>query len=823
MNHLSSALISCILLLLCSYYSFAQKETVALKLDSLITIDGKLDESTWTNAEVCNSFIQSSPNVGSLSNFQTEIRIAYNNNAVYFGITCFAPKEDISHVLSQRDELNSTIDYVAILLDTYNDDQNGFVFAVSSRGVQYDGKVFTGDWYAELNLAWHSATKITDSSWTAEIKIPYSALRFPNLKEQTWGINFIRYVASKRETSSWNPMRPDFNNDMAQCGTLTGISSIEPPLRLSFSPYVSGYIEHSPDYLNPAKSWSYSVNGGMDLKYGINEAFTIDMTLVPDFGQVQFDNQVLNLSPFEVRFNDYRPFFTEGTELFNKADLFYSRRIGGFPINYSAPYQSLDSNELVVENPSIPQLLNALKFSGRTKKGLGIGIFNAISGESHAIIQDTVTGENRKILTNPLTNYNVAVFDKSLKNNSYLNFTNTNVTRSGSSYDANVSSLFGKLNSKTNKYYAFGKAVVSQLYFSDSTSLGHNLQAEIGKQTGQFTYNLGYSEMSDTYNPNDLGYLSNNNIRQISSNFRYNIYKPFWRLNRLWSGVNLTYKRLFAPNSFVALNTSGNIGVTDKRFHTYGFDFEFRPTRHVDFFEPRQHGQYFVRPTYFSGGFWVSTNYQKRLALDASAYYSDIAGSGWNTLYMNFSPRFRINNTMFLVLSVDNQFTNEERGKAIPNQSISTDPNVNIFGKRSGHTTVNTINYTFTLTNRSGISFRLRHYWAAIYYKSFYALNPDGSLSDLAYSGTDNSGKSTYNTNFNAFTIDFVYRWIFAPASELNVVWKNAIFKSDDQTSLTYFQNLNAIFDYGAINSFSLRVVYYLDAANLKRKRIKKG
>lgn len=802
---------------------FSQREVFIHKTDSILNVDGNLNEPVWKNAEICHSFTQSSPNAGAPSKYRTEIKMVYNDHSIYFGISCFAPKDDLSCVLSVRDDLNSTIDYVAILLDTYNDDQNGFVFAVSSRGVQFDGKVFTSDWYSELNLAWNSATRITDSCWIAEIKIPYSALRFPKIDEQNWGVNFIRYVASKRETSAWNPMRPDFDNDMAQCGNLKGLKSINPPLRLSFSPYVSGYIEHSPKYLMAEKPWSYTANGGMDLKYGINEAFTIDMTLVPDFGQVQFDNQVLNLSPFEVRFNDYRPFFTEGTELFNKADLFYSRRIGSFPINYSTPYENLDSNEQVIQNPTIPQLLNAIKFSGRTKKGLGIGVFNAISAESYAVIQDSISSKKRKVLTSPLTNYNVAVFDQNLKNNSYINFTNTNVSRSGHTYDANVSSFMGKLNTNSNKYYVFGKGVVSQLYFTDSLSLGHNIQLELGKQRGQFTYSFGYSEQSDTYDPNDLGFIYNNNIQQATTNLRYNIYTPFWRLNRLWSGVNLNYSRLYSPNSFVAFNTSGNIGVTDKRFHTYGFDFEFRPTKHVDFFEPRIIGQYFIRPIYFSSGFWVSTNYQKKLALDASIYYTDIAGSAWNTLYINLSPRWRINNTMFLTLSVDNQFTNAERGKAIPNQYLASAPSINIFGSRSGHTTVNTINYTFTLTNRSGISFRLRHYWASIHYKSFYQLNANGSLSGLDYAGTDTLGNSLYNTNFNAFTIDFVYRWIFAPASELNIVWKNAIFKSDDKTALNYFQNLNALFDYGAINSVSLRVVYYLDAGNIKRKSTKKG
>ena len=165
----------------------------------------------------------------------------------------------------------------------------------------------------------------------------------------------------------------------------------------------------------------------MDLKYVLNEAFTLDLTLVPDFGQVQFDQQVLNLSPFEVQFNENRQFFTEGTELFNKQSLLYSRRVGGVPINYGGVNEQLDSNETIIENPGQTQLINATKLSGRTKKGTGIGVFNAITKPMEAVIENNETFERRRIETATATNYNVFVLDQNLKHNSTITFTNTNV------------------------------------------------------------------------------------------------------------------------------------------------------------------------------------------------------------------------------------------------------------------------------------------------------------------------------------------------------------------------------------------------------------
>jgi len=149
----------------------------------------------------------------------------------------------------------------------------------------------------------------------------------------------------------------------------------------------------------------------LDVKLGLNQAFTLDATLIPDFGQVQSDNRVLNLTPFEVKFNENRTFFTEGTELFGKGNLVYSRRIGGTPIHLYDAYNELKANEKVLKNPTESKLINASKISGRTKNGLGIGILNAITRPQHAIIQDLENGSIREFETDPLTNYNIFVLD----------------------------------------------------------------------------------------------------------------------------------------------------------------------------------------------------------------------------------------------------------------------------------------------------------------------------------------------------------------------------------------------------------------------------
>jgi hypothetical protein len=795
----------------------AQKSINVTKVQSAITIDGHLDEPEWQEAEIATGFTQITPNTGKPSQKNTTIKVLYDDDALYIGAYCYDDPKEMSKILCQRDRYNTNTDYISIMIDTYNDKLNGFVFSVSTMGVQYDAKIYAGTYNSKLDMIWYSEVQHTDSGWVAEIKIPYSAIRFAKKDEQLWGINFTRNTSAIREEASWNPVRPDLDNIVTQAGLLKGIKNITPPLRLFFLPFVSGYVQHFPSNVPSKSGWGYDLNGGMDIKYGVNEAFTLDMTLVPDFGQVVSDNFVLNLSPFEVRFDENRPFFTEGTELFEKAGLFYSRRVGGRPINGNNAFSSIQANERLIENPSTTTLINASKFSGRNKNGLGIGVFNGISAPQYATIENTVTGEQRSVETAPLANYNVMVFDQNLKNNSSVTLTNTNVMRSGTTYDANVTGLNTTLNTKDNAYVVAGNAAVSQKYFSDSVALGHNFSVWSGKQTGNFIFGSAYSQMSNTYDPNDLGFLFNNNNQSIYSEVGYNIYKPFWKINRLWSKATFTYNRLYSPNVYTGMfyNISG--GVTEKNFHSIGtfVNGSFGPS--YDYFEPRTAGYFFKGPTFVAPGFWVSSNYQRVLALDFGATIgaTDI---DWVDVVYHFSPRLRASDKLFIVYRLDKEYRLNQRGYAIPFMGVSPTTEAIIFGRRDVETTVNTIDLSYTMTNKMGITFRLRHYWSKLDYKEFYELQTDGTLITSDVTGLNPDGSSIYNNNFNAFTIDMVYRWIFSPASELNVVWKNNIFASDDQTDIRYFNNLSSTIVADQLNSFSVRLVYFLDYQVVKKQ-----
>ncbi|MFZ1453135.1 MAG: DUF5916 domain-containing protein, partial [Ferruginibacter sp.] len=499
---------------------FAQVRSIpAIKINSPIKIDGNLEDEAWKMIEPTGDFITISPVYGNISTRNTKVKIAYDNTAIYIGAYMYDNPSNIRKQLTARDVLDrQDVDIFTVGFDTYLDRQNGFVFKVSTANVQADlkvsqsgtangGVVYDNSWDA----VWESKTSIQEDGWVAEIKIPLSAIRFSKKDLQDWGINFARFTRKENENSVWNAINPNISGELNQWGVWTGLNNIVPPTRLSFLPYLSGGFRTSPTAKGSVTEFLRS--GGMDVKYGISESFTIDMTLIPDFAQVQSDNVLLNLSPFEIKFDDYRPFFTEGTELFNKAGLFYSRRIGASPGLASTVLNNYGDNPgyKIVKNPGITRLYNATKFSGRTKGNLGIGVFNAVSAPMHAKITNLVTNTDTSILTEPLTNYNIIVFDQALKNRSSISFTNTNVLRKGNTRNANVSSADLSLFDKKNNYNLSVSGRYSNIWGKHENKNGFTTSAGFGKVSGIVQYRASLTVESDKYDPNDLGFILNNN------------------------------------------------------------------------------------------------------------------------------------------------------------------------------------------------------------------------------------------------------------------------------------------------------------------------
>ena len=798
--------------------SFSQKEIIANKRVTSISLDGKLDEKQWEEAEWHSGFSQMRPFPGKAPSKETQVSMLYDQEAIYFGIKCFDDPDSLSKVLSIRDDFNPNLDVFAIFIDTYQDNQNGFMFALTSRGVQLDAKIFNSEFNDLFNLVWRSKTEINDLGWFAEVKIPYSALRFPKSEIQNWNINFGRQISRFREEVTWMPVNPDLENYLLESGSVKGIKDVSPPLRLALIPFVSSYTSFSRD-LEVFSTY----NGGMDVKYGVNEAFTLDVTLLPDFGQVIFDQQVLNISPFEIRFNENRQFFTEGTELFNKSGLFYSRRIG--VQTPSKVYQSqLNDNEELTEIPTSVPLINASKISGRLNNGLGIGVFNGVTAEQKAIAFNSYDSTNREIVVSPLSNYNVIVLDQNLKNNGFITFTNTNVSRVGEFYDANVSGISTNFNSKNNDYFIETQAVVSNIINSNDNSLGHTWGIEGGKQRGNLTYGVEYYEESETYNPNDLGFLRANNSRVGEIFIGYRNFNPNNnKLNKYFTSASFTSEWLYAPNLFGGNFWNARATMISNSFNAGGIRLSGTLNESNDYFEPRGDiigEEKFIRPVWTSTRAWFSSNYQKKFAIDVGLGYVFVERNDWWEWNYDFEARFRITNQLFLTHYWEQRFQNNSEGYAVDFGTPEISHNGIIFGNRNRINTTQTIGLDYTLTNRIGLTFRLRNYNAVIKYNSFSELLSSGRLSQLEnYNGKDENGQSVYDINYNAFTIDMLFRWVFFPGSEINIVWKNSIFSNNEKVNQNYWNNLSSSLEDGPMNTFSVKLIYWLDAQYLKKKK----
>jgi hypothetical protein len=616
-----------------------------------------------------------------------------------------------------------------------------------------------------------------------------------------------------------------------QWGTLTGLRDLKPPLRLSLTPYVSSYVNHNPLSAEGTKSTTTSFNGGADLKWGINESFTLDATLVPDFGQVQSDNQVLNLSPFEVQFNENRQFFTEGTELFNKGNLFYSRRVGATPVGFHDV--AADTGEFVARNPSETPLLNATKISGRTSKGLGIGVFNALSNDVYATIRHRETGQERAVLTQPFSNYNIVVLDQSLKNNSFLSLINTNVTRAGSTYDANVTGGLFRFANKSNSYAVDGRLVYSS---RRGTSFGTNEDVKdrdgykymvgVGKISGNFTWGYNHGIESDTYNPNDLGILFGNNNITNSLDVAYRKYQPFWKVNNFSVFANVSHTLLYKPTLYQALTFYlGSNTTFTKSFNQIGFDLNVDPVTQ-DFFEPRTFplGEYYVRVPANARMVWfINSDSRKKFAYGLNAgiqHYAldDRLARARRTGYsFGAYPRYRVNDHLSFRYSVDWSLRRNQIGYV--NGGLDADEVLDqpfqgqvMLGRRHVATMSNVVSVAYTFTNRMSFTLRLRQYTSNVRYADFTTLGKDGAEQSAAY-------QRNRDNTYNAFNVDAVYSWWFAPGSQVSVVWKNAgsTYLQAEEATPQFFDNFNNTINTPHNNSVSVKVLYYLDYLALRK------
>ena len=527
-----------------------------------VAVDGRLDEAAWQQAQAASDFRQFEPNEGAPASQRTEVRVLYGPGSLYVGAVLYdTSPAAIERALGRRDEFNRA-DWFLVSIDSYLDRRTAYTFAVNAAGVQFDAIEGGGGTDPSWDAIWSSEVRATPEGWIVEMAIPYSMLRFPSAESQTWGIQIQRHIPRLAEQSEW-PLVPRVQrtNQVARFGDLSGISGIRPRRNLQMRPYTVARMQTGESDDRPGEGYEESeLDVGGDLKLGLGPNVTLDATVNPDFGQVESDPAVLNLTAFETVFEERRPFFVEGSQIYQfsagPGQLLYTRRIGA-----DAP------------------IIGAAKLSGRTARGLSFGVLGATTGNDfQPSRQFGVARVSQQFGDYSTAGGIVTLFDSPALGGRGRSFV------TGADWD---------LRFLENRFGLEGFAAVTNRWWTEGdaeTETGFAGKVWARKRQGAWQGFTGVDIFSDDFNPNDVGQLPFNDAYVLLGSVEHEINRgqPFGPFQR--ASASLFGAQRFAYSD--GLNQGLELSV-GSRWVTRGFqaieaDVELeRPFGGYDVYETR--------------------------------------------------------------------------------------------------------------------------------------------------------------------------------------------------------------------------------------------
>lgn len=782
-------------------------------------IDGILDDANWKTLVPATKFERWMPNNGSSEKegYENFVYIGYDDNAIYIAGK-FNNPNPIPVEFSQRDdiwEINAETFFISI--NSYDDNINEQSFQVTSAGTLGDsytsGEMSDEDW--DFDTVFESKVSIGNKSWSMEMRIPYSALRFPSKKIQKWGINFGRKIAESGEVYTWNFIDQKNANYGESMGITSEIKDISPPIRLFFYPYAQSSIDF--------KKGSSPLNGysaGMDLKYGINNSFTLDATLIPDFGQVTFDDKELNLSPFEQQFDENRAFFTEGSSLFKKADrisfrggsFFYSRRIGD-EISFDEE-DILNANENILSYDRKADLLNSIKLTGTTNSGLSIGFINSITDNAYASIENSLTGEIRKEKIAPATNFNVLSLNQQVLNEySTISFLNANVYRIGEGFEnSNNSAFVFNLFDDKRKFNIKGNVNQSNSPVFSETK-GFRGALAFDKLTGSLRYGFGWRGVDANYYQNDLGYYNNRNDQSIYAKVSYMTFNPTDLYEKIEAYLYVFESSRFYPK--IKKSTGWRLGgeIISPKLEEIKLVIDY-DSKNKNFEEPRSKNSFINEPAKYLFQLQYKSDTRKKiqysLGMEHSYAVEELFDEKKNDIEINSGIGFRLSNNFNLDYEIKNEINYDDVGYVYKeNENI-------YFGKRDVKALENNLTLNYNFDSYKSLNLRVRQFWSSAKYDdSFFLLNSKGERVVSDKSIIDNDP----NTNFNLWNLDLSYNWEFLPGSKLTLLYRNNIFNENNLSGISYYSSTKELFQKPIDHQVSIRINYFLDYNLIKRKK----
>jgi hypothetical protein len=847
----------------------------AARREGVVHVDGKLDEQAWQGATPITEFTQLDPNEGAPASERTEARILVDGAAIFIGFRLFdSDPSGIQRQLARRDE-SIEGDLVEVYIDSYHGHLNAFLFRLSAAGARRDASVSaSGQQDNSFDAVWEGAATVDGQGWSAEFRIPLSQLRYnPNEPDHTWGIQLARKIARKAEVSFSSFTPKNEQQGVHRYGHLTGLGKLQSPRRLELVPYVLTKNENpivSPG--DPFRKKNDLVGGaGLDVKYGITSNLTLDATFNPDFGQVEVDPAVVNLSAFETFFPERRPFFIEGASIFsfgemrtqnnsNGYNFLYSRRIGREPTRF------LDGDW--VDAPRETTIDGAVKLTGRSKGGWSVGVLDALTAREEGRFING-GGITQTAIVEPRSNYFVGRVKRDMRGgNTTFGMGVTAVNRDlsdeglrptfiGSAYTAGIDwqhawgnrrwafdgAIVGTRNMGSPEAIAdlqlsparyFQRPDLSAAHFDPTrTKLdGYVAEATFAKIAGKhWKGTLTYQEYSPGFDLNEAGFLGGTNMRGIAPLIGYEENTPSKHV-RNWAQF-LFWNPVWNFDGDMTFTGVGSITVFElPNFWNYFIRFDWRPPVYDDVFT---RGGPLARVVADRGvGLEINSDRRKRYTYGLFTQYFQNVKGGWR---QQVSPYATLRPTTALRITL--QPTLNRNHTLAQYVATNEDPTAtSTFGSRYVFATleqrqvsmVTRVDWTFSPT----LSLQLfaqpliasgdyhdykeflypRGYDFRVYNEANGEISraPDGTYTvdpDLAGAAPS----FTFDDrDFNSRSLrgNAVLRWEYRPGSALFLVWQQSRFASITQGNFDFGQNFGDLWSVQPENIFVLKATYWI-------------
>ncbi len=833
-------------------------------------IDGLLDDPAWQILEWEKDFIQHEPYEGKDPSQETGFKILYDDDNVYVAFRAYDTDTDsIVRRLTRKDNIDG--DFVAIILDSYFDHRTAFIFMVSAAGVKMDGVISNNGDNEDYTWdpIWHVKTSLDKEGWAAEMKIPLSQLRFDKEEEQVWGLEAMRLLYRKEETSLWQHIPRDAPGFIHLFGELHGISGIAPKKQIEIAPYAVASTERfKKETGNPfATGKLNNFNAGVDGKIGVTNNMIVDFTLNPDFGQVEADPSRVNLSAFEIFFEEKRPFFIEGKNIFNSPlnffdgddlgaeNLFYSRRIG------RSPQHSPDLADVeYADMPTSTTILGAAKLTGKTKNGLSVGILESVTAKEKAEIDKE--GEQRFEIVEPLTNYSITRIQKDYnKGNTILggvftstnrsikdpglNFLHTSAYTGGFDFSHSWKERTYSLMVKTYFSHVIGsqEALIrtqesSARYFqrpdndyvkldSGRTSLsGHGGTIAVGKfANGHWRYAGFIFWKSPGLELNDIGFMTNTD----------RIMQVFWAGYRIWEPFSIFREVNINFNQWTIFDFGGNLNYKGGNINLYTQfkNYWYSSTGINPEFSGRSNNMLRGGPSILipaSTSTWLNIGSDERKKLTYGGFTSQNWGSEQSSRYQSYGIFLSYRPINALSISL-NPFLNlsDRNMQYITTMEFEPD-NQYIFASIDQKTAGLSLRLNLSITPNLSIQYWGQPFISAGDYTEFKKItDPNADRytdryhtftgDEITYNSTDNVYQVadepglTYsfdNPDFNVkeFKSNFVARWEYVPGSTLYIVWSQGSSRYNSYGDFNLRQDMNDMIDIHPHNIFLIKLSY---------------